>query len=77
MKMTYTETEKQYLEKMHINYDKDNAVKELRKAQSLGMTVEEWREAQRKENIRKTYTAKIARYQKAIEEMQAELAKLG
>lgn len=48
---------------------------EERGAQKLGMSVEEFRIYQAKQNKLKTYQAKIVRYSKAIEEMQAWIDK--
>lgn len=49
---------------------------EERGAEKRGMTVKEFREWQAKQNRLKTYRAKIERYKKAIEEMQAWIDKV-
>lgn len=48
--------------------------KEAKKAESLGMSVAEYRQYLADKNRKETYLAKIARYEKAIAEMQAWLA---
>lgn len=60
------------MKKNHWEQINDVWAKEEKKAKSLGFeTVQEYRQHLADENRKKTYLAKIAHYQKAIEEMQA------
>ncbi len=79
--MVYTQEEKEYMEQTFGKFfDNSDAygskVKEYRKAKSLGLTVPEWQEIQRKANKKATLQAKIKRYERVIADMKKELEKL-
>ena len=61
--------------KSYLEQCKDVWAKEAKKAESLGFeSIAEYRQHLADENRKKTYIAKIARYQKAIAEMEEWLA---
>lgn len=63
------------MKKSYEEQCKDVWAKEAKKAESLGFaSVEEYRQHLANENKKRTYLAKVARYKKAIAEMEEWLA---